>query len=56
MVADEAKFDTKPTMEDWEQRQGVVAWARSIAPNETLKFSVGYAISYPRDGAVVGLP
>jgi len=52
----EASFDPKPTMEDWEQRQGVVAWARSIAPNETLKFSIGYAISYPRDGAVVGLP
>src|SRR5437867_362049 len=52
----EAKFDPKPTEENWEERQGVVAWARSIAPNETLKFSVGYAISYPRDGAVVGLP
>src|SRR5205809_251482 len=52
----EAKFDPKPTDENWEERQGVVAWARSIAPNQTLKFSVGYAISYPRDGAVVGLP
>ena len=52
----EAKFDPKPTEENWEERQGVVAWARSIAPNQTLKFSVGYAISYPRDGAVVGLP
>jgi uncharacterized protein (TIGR02231 family) len=52
----EAKFDPKPTAEDWEQRQGVVAWARSIAPNQTLKFSVGYAISYPRDGSVIGLP
>src|SRR5438034_360930 len=52
----EAKFDPKPTEENWEERQGVVAWARSIAPNQTLKFSVGYAISYPKDGAVVGLP
>src|SRR6266513_1143433 len=52
----EAKFDPKPTDENWEERQGVVAWARSIAPNQTLKFSVGYAISYPRDGAVAGLP
>ncbi len=52
----EASFDPKPTMENWEQRKGVVAWARPIAPNETLKFSVGYAISYPRDGAVAGLP
>src|SRR2546425_8602326 len=52
----EAKFDPKPTDENWEERQGVVAWARAIAPNQTLKFSVGYAISYPKDAAVVGLP
>src|SRR6266699_606790 len=52
----EARFDPKPTDENWEERQGVVAWARAIAPNQTLKFSVGYAISYPKDGAVVGLP
>src|SRR6267143_1314870 len=52
----EAKFDPKPTTENWEERQGVVAWARAIAPNETLKFSVSYAIGYPKDGAVAGLP
>jgi len=52
----EAKFDPKPTSENWEERQGVVAWARAIAPNETLKFSVSYAIGYPKDGAVAGLP
>ena len=52
----EAKFDPKPTEENWEERQGVVAWARAIAPNQTLKFSVGYAISYPKDVAVAGLP
>src|SRR6267378_6131062 len=52
----EAKFDPKPTEENWEERQGVVAWSRSIAPNQTLKFSVGYAISYPKEAAVAGLP
>ena len=52
----EAKFDPKPTSENWEERQGVVAWARAIAPNETLKFSVSYAIGYPKDAAVAGLP
>ena len=52
----EARFDPKPTSENWEERQGVVAWARAIAPNETLKFSVAYTIGYPKDGAVVGLP
>src|SRR5882762_3234873 len=52
----EAKFDPKPTDENWEERQGVVAWSRSIAPNQTLKFSVAYAISYPKEAAVAGLP
>src|SRR6267378_1620973 len=52
----EAKFDPKPTEENWEERQGVVAWSRSIAPNQTLKFSVAYAISYPKEAAVAGLP
>ena len=52
----EAKFDPKPTSENWEERQGVVAWARAIAPNETLRFSVAYTIGYPKDGAVAGLP
>src|SRR6267143_548037 len=52
----EAKFDPKPTNDNWEERQGVVAWARAIAPNQTLKFSVGYAISYPKDAVVAGLP
>ncbi len=52
----EAKFDPKPTSENWEERQGVVAWARSIAPSQTLKFSVTYAIGYPKDAAVAGLP
>src|SRR5882762_9166733 len=48
----EAKFDPKPTDENWEERQGVVAWARSIAPNQTLKFSVAYAIRYTKEAAV----
>src|SRR6266853_1834843 len=52
----DAKFDPKPTSENWEERQGVVAWARAIAPNQTLKFSVAYTIGYPKDVAVVGLP
>jgi len=52
----EAKFDPKPTDENWEDRQGVVAWARAIAPNQTLKFSVAYTIDYPKDGTVVGMP
>jgi uncharacterized protein (TIGR02231 family) len=52
----DARFEPKPQIQNWEERRGVVAWERSIAPNETLKITLNYAISYPREGAVVGLP
>ncbi|MGB5081897.1 MAG: DUF4139 domain-containing protein [Burkholderiales bacterium] len=51
-----ASFDPKPQIENWEERQGVVAWERSIAPKETVKIALNYAITYPRDAAVAGLP
>ena len=52
----QASFDPKPQVENWEQRQGVVAWERPIASNETVKITVNYTIGYPREGTVVGLP
>jgi uncharacterized protein (TIGR02231 family) len=52
----QAAFDPKPQTENWEERQGVVAWERPIAPNETLKITLNYTVSYPREGTVVGLP
>jgi len=55
-VAVKTAFDPKPQTENWEQRQGVVAWERSIAPNETVRITVSYTIGYPREGTVVGLP
>lgn len=50
-----AKFDPKPTDEAWEQRQGVVAWKKTLAPSETATFKVEYTIEYPREGSVYGL-
>lgn len=49
-------FEPKPQTENWENRQGVVAWERQIAPEETVKISLNYAIAYPRDAPVAGLP
>jgi hypothetical protein len=51
-----SSFEPKPQAENWEDRQGVVAWERSIAPKQTLRITLNYAISYPTDRAVVGLP
>jgi uncharacterized protein (TIGR02231 family) len=52
----QASFEPRPQVENWDERQGVVAWERSIAPNETLKITVNYTIGYPREAAVVGMP
>ncbi|MBA5637906.1 DUF4139 domain-containing protein [Duganella sp. LX20W] len=51
-----ATFGPQPTITQWEQRQGVVGWDQPLAPHETLKISAGYAISYPKEGTVTGLP
>jgi len=55
-IAVRTSFDPAPQIQNWEERQGVVAWERSIAPNETVKIRVSYTIGYPKETAVVGLP
>jgi hypothetical protein len=55
-IAVKASFDPKPQAENWEERQGVVAWERPIAPSETVKITLSYTIAYPKEGTVVGLP
>jgi uncharacterized protein (TIGR02231 family) len=55
-IAVKASFDPKPQVENWEERQGIVAWERPIAPSETVKITLSYTIAYPREGTVVGLP
>lgn len=51
----QATFDPKPTVEAWEQRRGVIAWEKNVAPGETAKFGVSYSIEYPKTGFVSGL-
>jgi nuclear transport factor 2 (NTF2) superfamily protein len=51
-----AEFQPKPQRESWENRQGVVAWERDIAPGETVKIAAHYTVVYPREVSVVGLP
>jgi hypothetical protein len=55
-ISVQSSFEPRPQTESWENRQGVVAWERSIAPKETVRITLNYAISYPKEGAVVGLP
>jgi uncharacterized protein (TIGR02231 family) len=55
-IAVKTSFDPAPQIQNWEERQGVVAWERPIAPNETVKITLSYIIGYPKEAAVVGLP
>ncbi len=51
----QAQFKPRPTVEGWDQRRGVVAWERTLAPQETATIDVSYTIEYPREGSVGGL-
>jgi uncharacterized protein (TIGR02231 family) len=46
----------EPNVKDWEQRRGLVGWERTLKPDETARFNVGYVIDYPKEGTVSGLP
>ena len=50
-----ATFVPQPSLEAWEQRRGVVAWKKTMAPGETTSFHVDYQIDYPKEGQLVGL-
>lgn len=52
----ERSFRPMPDEENWQERSGVAAWRRTLAPNETWKIDVGYTVTYPKDGRVTGLP
>ena len=51
----QASFLPKPDTEAWEQKRGVVAWNKTLAPNASTKISVEYQIDYPKEGTVPGL-
>jgi uncharacterized protein (TIGR02231 family) len=55
-ISVESAFEPKTKVLNWEDRRGVVAWERPLAPGETLKFAADYTITYPKDVTVVGLP
>lgn len=54
-IAVQASFEPAPSTQSWEQRRGVVAWEKLLAPSETAKFTVHYTIEHPKDGSVIGL-
>jgi hypothetical protein len=51
----QATFAPKPTVETWDNKRGVVAWKKNLAPNETAKITVSYQIDYPKEGSVLGM-
>jgi uncharacterized protein (TIGR02231 family) len=49
-------FLPAPTINNWDDKQGVVGWQKTLAANEQFKVKVDYDISYPKEGQVNGLP
>jgi len=50
-----ASFEPQPTIQMWKQKRGVVAWERTLAPQQTSTIDVAYTIEYPKEGSVGGL-
>ena len=55
-VVVERDFHPAPSEENWKGRTGVVGWRKRLGLGETWAIDVGYAISYPKEGSVNGLP
>lgn len=51
-----ATYIPSVSQENWDERQGVVAWELSLAAGASQKFSVDYRITWPKERSVIGLP
>jgi len=51
----QSSFLPKPTVDKWDDKDGIVGWQKTLAANEQMKISIDYDISYPKEGNVVGL-
>lgn len=51
----QAVFEPKPGIVTWEQKQGVVAWVKTLTAGETYKIGIDYDIQYDKEGSVSGL-
>lgn len=43
------QFDPAPRAGNWQDQPGVVAWALTLAPGQTQRFTAEYLISHPKD-------
>lgn len=46
------QFDPAPREGDWQEQPGIKAWALTLAPGQTQRFTAEYVISHPKDLAV----
>ncbi|PKO35233.1 MAG: hypothetical protein CVU34_02695 [Betaproteobacteria bacterium HGW-Betaproteobacteria-7] len=52
----EAKFSPPVTRQDWQGKQGVVAWERRLEAGAAQEFSADYRIRWPQERSLQGLP
>jgi uncharacterized protein (TIGR02231 family) len=54
-IAVKSSFNPQPDIRDWEGKRGVVAWTRTLAPQQSVAIDVNYTIEYPKEGYVGGM-
>ena len=52
----EKTFTPKPDKENWDDKNGITAWQTTLGAGGSLKFSVDYRITWPKEDSVTGLP
>lgn len=52
----EKDFDPRPTEENWEKQNGVMAWKVHIEPAQEKTFTMKYRLTWPEDAHIHGLP
>jgi len=51
----EARFKPPVSQQDWQGRQGVVAWEQELKAGAAQEFSADYRVRWPREQEILGL-
>jgi len=52
----QASYTPPVSQNNWDDREGVVAWSQSLGAGASQNFSVDYRITWPKERSVIGLP
>jgi uncharacterized protein (TIGR02231 family) len=55
-IGAQTEFAPQPTLKEWDHRQGVAGWEKTLGPRESFVVQAHTTIRFPKDRELVGLP